>query len=507
MKKTLRIAFAIAALAAVATPAALADELIILHTNDTHSAIDPDEDTGMGGVLRRKVLIDSVRKADKNVMLIDAGDVVQGSLFFILDSGEVENKLMDAMDYDIRILGNHEFDNGTDELARQIKNTKSEWLSTNYRFTQPDLAKKFHPYTTRRFGDKKIGFIALNLNPKGIVSEGNYDGVEYIDMYDAANATAWQLKNLDSCDYVVAVTHIGYAPTGTGTDDLRLATNSRDIDVIIGGHSHTVVDPARHDATKPYLVPNADGRLILVTQTGKSGRNLGRIAINLDKDSMHYELIPVTSRLDNRLDPATEAIIAPYRPGVDSLMHRMIAKSAIELKNNEPAMLNMVADYIKLRGNELAKGVDFAITNKGGLRRSLPKGDISEGQLLMAFPFNNYIEVIDIEGKDLLENFDIMAKYGSDGVSEDLDVEFDPVTKKCTRVLLNGKPIDPNKTYRVATIDYLGNGGDYMEPLTRGRVVKKSPNIMNRDMVNWLEGKMKGKTLNPSTKRRFRPAN
>ena len=496
---------AVAALAApFIVPAAWAEELVILHTNDTHSQIDPDDETGVAGILRRKVLIDSVKSVRDNVMVIDAGDVVQGTLFFNLFGGEVENKLMDALGYDIRILGNHEFDNGTAELAKQIKDTKSEWLSTNYRITVPGMAEKFKPYTTRTIDGKKIGFMALNLDPKGIIAEGNYDGVEYIDLYEAANATAWQLKNVEGCDMVIALTHIGYEPTATGTSDLRLAANSKDIDIIIGGHSHTVIDPARHDAQKPYLVPNANGDLILVTQTGKSGRNLGEITIDLDNLTSSYRLIPVNSRLDGGIDSKTAAIIEPYRAGIDSLMNLKVTTSPVALSNAEAPLLNFVADFIKIRGNELYKGVDFALINKGGLRRSLPKGDITEGQILMMLPFNNTIEVIELKGKDILENFDIMATYGGNGVSSEVDVVYDPLTNKCTQVLIGGKPVDPDKTYHVATIDYLANGGDYMAPLARGTKVAVSPEILSADILKWLRKNYSKKPINPASGDRMR---
>ena len=501
MKKIMRRA-ATATLLAIATvlvaPVASADELVILHTNDTHSQIDPDEFTGLGGILRRKVLIDSVRAAQPNVMLIDAGDVVQGTLYFNLYGGDVENMMMDTLGYDIRILGNHEFDNGTEALAKKIKDTKSTWLSTNYIITEPTLAAKFQPYTIRRFGDRKIGFMGLNLDPKGIVSDGNYDGFEYTDLYEAANRTARKLKEVDSCDMVVAITHIGYLPTDTGTSDLKLATNSKDIDIIIGGHSHTVVDPAAKNPRTPWLVPNADGEFILVTQTGKSGRNLGEITVDLDKLTADYRLIPVNKRLDNRIDSLAAEAIKPYRDGLAALMNKKVAKSAIEMPNDGAAMLNLVVDVIKDRGDELAKNVDLAITNNGGLRRPLPKGDVTEGEIMTTLPFNNKVEVIEISGKDLQDAFDVMALYGITGVTENVDATFDPVTKKCVKLSINGKPVDPVRTYRLATIDYLANGGDYMVPLRKGRKVAASKNILSADMINWLKTKMKGKTLNPS---------
>lgn len=510
MRKNIALGIVIAAITTTTTGIMYAgdNKLVLLHTNDTHSQIDPDEDTGLGGVARRKVLIDSVRDAHQNVMVIDAGDVVQGTLFFNLFNGEVENKLADALGYDIRILGNHEFDNGMSGLRDQIMDTKSQWLSTNYKFADPDFASKFAPYTIRNVGDKKIGFIALNLQPKGMISPGNYDGVEYLDLYDAANSTAWTLKNQEGCDVVVAITHIGYKPDGTDTNDLRLASNTKDIDIILGGHSHTDVNPDVSHSRTPWLAPNAEGRLVLIAQNGKAGKTVSEVTIDLNKLTYDYNQLRVDSRLDSRVDPAIEDIIAPYRPGVDSLMNLRVATSAVDLPSNSMRLLNFLADYMKVRGNELVGDVDFGMINIGGVRRGLKAGDITEGQILMMLPFNNKIEVLNVSGKDLIENFNIMVGSGRGAsVSSDIDVTYDPATKKCTEILLNGKPIDPNKTYRLATIDYLANGGDYMEPLTRGRKVATSPNKLSTDFLKYLRKNFSKKLINPSEKSRIHSAN
>ena len=183
-----------------------AENLVILHTNDTHSQIDPDDKDNLGGIARRKVVVDSVRNAESNFMLIDAGDAVQGTLYFNLFGGEVEQKAMNALGYDLRILGNHEFDNGIDSLAAVLKMADSKFLATNYDLADTPLKDKFGKYDIREFGNKRIGFIAINLEPKGMISEGNYNGLEYLDAMEAANASAWWLKNVDSCDMVVAVT-------------------------------------------------------------------------------------------------------------------------------------------------------------------------------------------------------------------------------------------------------------------------------------------------------------
>lgn len=499
---------AVAALLGAVTSAATVSEasrLVILHTNDTHSQIDAAED-GLGGILRRKVLIDSVRAVEPNVVLVDAGDAVQGTLFFTLYGGEVENRLMDSLHYDFRILGNHEFDNGTEQLAQKIAGTNAQWLTSNYLITDDTLKSMFRPYAIRNVDGRNVGFIALNLNPKGMISDGNYDGIEYIDPYQSADALAWLLRNYGKCDVIVAITHVGYAPDATGVSDTEIARRSKNIDVIIGGHSHTVVDPAANNPATPAVVPNVDGKPVVVAQTGKSGRNLGQIVIDLDSLNITSQLIPVDARLDNRIDTDLAQIIAPYRAGVDSLMNVPVTRSARALPNDREALLNFVADYIKTRGNQLAPGVDFAITNRGGIRRGLPEGTVTQGMVIQMLPFNNRVVVIDIKGADLMDNFDVMARTGGNGLSDGIDVAYDPVTLKATKILVNGKQIDPERTYRVATIDYLANGGDYMQPLTHGVRVAESNDILSRDILQWLKKTYAKRVINPIEKKRMYPA-
>lgn len=493
-----------ALIAAMALPIALAssqtvsaEKLVILHTNDTHSQIDPN-DKDLGGVLRRKVLIDSVRAENPNVLLIDAGDAVQGTLFFNLFKGEVEHKVMEKLGYDIAIVGNHDFDNGVDELARNIASDSTiTWLTTNYDVSGSSLKGLFSPYIIKEFGGKRIAFIGINLQPKGMISEGNYDGVKYLDAMKAANSTAWHLKHNEGVDMVVAVTHIGYdgepAPR-----DLSLAANSEDIDLIIGGHSHTTLK----DGKSVTRIPNLKDRKVLVAQSGSRGTNLGEITIDLDDMTMKSRLIEVDSRLDSRLqDKELAEMIDPYRHEIDSIMSIKIAKSIVPL--DKARLLNLFSDVVLKRGEELADGIDMSILNKGGIRRSLPKGDITVGMIMTTLPFNNKVTVIDIKGDDLLDALNIMAGRGGDGVGGDVEITTAGKPAHVEEVHIGGEKIDPEKTYRVATIDYLSNGGDYMEPLTRGKVVAASHNILYDDVIAspLIKGKKK---INPSPELRMR---
>ncbi len=484
-------------LAALSAPVIDAEKLIIIHTNDTHSQIDPN-DKGFGGVSRRKVLIDSVRANNRNTFLVDAGDAVQGTLYFNRFKGEVEYKMLDLLGYDMAILGNHDFDNGPENLAQLLKKSKTDWVSTNYDFSNGPLDGIFKPYLIREYDGRKVGFIGLNLRPKGMIAEGNYDGVEYLDAIEAANATAWHLKHNEKVDLVVAVSHLGYSGT-PAPKDIDVARESRNIDIIIGGHSHTYLSP---DDTLKTRLRNADGREVLVAQVGKQGQNIGVITVDLDNMSSGYSTISVDSRLDSRINKDFADVITPYRDSLEEMMRIPLAETAVKLENTEPGLINFVADFGFDMGKKLSgKPVDVAIMNKGSIRQSLPEGEVSLGMILMMQPFNNYLVVLDLKGKDLLDAFDVMAVRGGDSVSGNVDATMKD--GKCVSVLIDGKKIDPERTYRVLTIDYLANGGDYMEPLTRGTVIARSNQVVNKDMIEYLSNDMKGKKINPSTKKRM----
>lgn len=481
-----------------------AEHLVLITSNDTHSQIDPDENN-LGGVLRRKVVIDSVRAANPNVLLIDLGDIVQGTLYFNLFHGKIENRLMNELGYDIRILGNHEFDNGVKALADNWKDQRSVNLSTNYKITDPDLKPLIKPYLIKQYGKHKVGFIAINLRPKGMISKGNYDGVEYMDAFTAANATAWHLKYNEGVDMVIALTHIGYSHKDDKPSDTLLALKSTDIDLILGAHTHDTINPANPDS-KRHLVPTADSDSIIVTQAGKSGRYVGLVDIDLESGKSDYKLIRIDSRLDSRCDMAMDTIIAPYRAKVQAKMKKKITKSAAALSSDSEALRNFVADFIRDLGRQIAPKVDFAIVNKGGIRRGLPKGSVSEGQLIEMLPFNNWLTIIDIKGSDLMQNFDIMAQDGGNCVSSEMDITFDPATDKTVSALLNGQPIDPDRTYRVATINYLSDGGDYMTPLTKGTLVARSKGYIFDEIIEIFKtGQYRKKTINPAGNRRMHP--
>lgn len=467
-------------LASLTVWSALAEHLVILHTNDTHSNIDSDA-RGVGGVLPRKAIIDSVRKAEKNVILVDAGDMVQGTLYFKYFKGDVEYPLFNMMGYDIRILGNHEFDNGLDELARHWKNVKGDRLSANYDFSGTPAAGLFKPYVVKRIGGKRIGFIGINVNPESLIAKSNTGNMTYTDAIETANKWAAFLKNDKKCDLVVAVTHIGYDEGADKPDDLKLVRESRDIDIIIGGHSHTFVDPRTPDKT-PYWIENAIGKPVLVTQTGKYGRNIGYINIDLDNLKDHkfdYEYIPVTDRFSPAAyDKEIKKFLAPYRARVDSINKVPVGYSLKECPNavNTGALPNWtadmamwfgmhVADSLRRAGRDL-QPVDFALMNVGGIRQPMRKGTITEGEVLSMFPFSNKLMIIRMQGKDIISTMDVAARKGGEAVSDEIRV-ITGCSGAAKRVVINGDAMDPEAWYNVCTIDYIAEGNDDMVSMAR----------------------------------------
>ena len=481
-RKFSSVCLAILLLVLVSAPAG-AQKLVILHTNDTHSNIDISPD-GKGGILPRMAIIDSVRSKEKNVLLIDAGDAVQGTLYFKFFKGDVEYPLFNMMDYDVRILGNHEIDNGLDDLARYWKDVKGARLSANYDFSKTPAKDLFIPYTIKKFGKKKVGIMGLNVDPQSLISEENYTGMEFKDIIETANATASELKK-KGCDLVVAVTHIGYEVPNGKTDDVSLAKASKDIDIIIGGHSHTYVNPDTPEKT-PYWFKNSVGEDVLVTQTGKYGNNVGYISLDLNdfhSRKINYRYIPVTDRFaSDTYSVKMQEFIKPFKIKVDSVNNHVIGWSEINMPNGKSkgAYANWAGDFGAWYGRQIIDslrktGVEvpslaFGLMNVGGIRQPMYQGPVTEGQILATFPFSNRMRLIEMDGKDIIETMKIIAPKGGEAVSSEVKVVVDSVGNYLN-MAIDGVAIDPEKKYVVSTIDYVANGNDDMTPMKRHREI------------------------------------
>ena len=257
-------------------------KITILHTNDVHSHIDPfpandPKYPNKGGVARRAAIIEKIRKEEPNVLLLDAGDSFQGTPYFNFYGGEIEFKLMSMMKYDLTTIGNHDFDNGIDGLFAQMPHAEFGFVSANYNFKNTVLDSFVKPYKLFEKADMKIGVFGLGVELEGLVDKKLYKETVYNNPIEVAQDTVNILKNKEKCDIVICLSHLGYEYKNEPNkpSDLVLARKTKDIDIIIGGHSHTFLD-------KPTVEKNLDGKEVLVNQVGCYGINLGRIDFYLD---------------------------------------------------------------------------------------------------------------------------------------------------------------------------------------------------------------------------------
>jgi 5'-nucleotidase len=258
--------------------------LTILHTNDVHSYIDPfpanhPRNPNMGGVARRAALIENIRKENPNVLLLDAGDIFQGTPYFNYYGGELEFKLMSMMKYDLATIGNHDFDNGIDGLYGQLPNANFEFVSANYDFKNTIMNGLVQPYKIFNKEGIKVGVFGLGIGLDGLVDKKNYKETVYNNPLEVAQDMSRILKHEQKCDLVICLSHIGYKykDEPDKISDTKLAGLTKDIDLIIGGHTHTFLE-------KPTVLKNIEGKDVLVNQVGCYGINLGRIDFYFDNN-------------------------------------------------------------------------------------------------------------------------------------------------------------------------------------------------------------------------------
>lgn len=257
-------------------------KITILHTNDQHSRIEPFEPSSdetysnKGGFARRAALIHQIRQQEENVLLLDAGDVVQGTPYFNLFGGDLEYKLMSQMGYDVGTLGNHEFDNGLEGIKSRMPHAKFEIVIANYDFTNTLMEGFFKPYKVIQKSGVRIGIFGVGVDLTGLVSRDAYGEMKYYDPIEIAQDMSRILREEEKCDLVICLSHIGYEYQHDDgvVSDKHLAKKTSGIDLIIGGHTHTFLP-------QPEEFLNAKGKTVLYNQVGWAGLFLGRIDFHL----------------------------------------------------------------------------------------------------------------------------------------------------------------------------------------------------------------------------------
>lgn len=457
--------------------------LRILHTNDHHARIEPV--TGgtpvapvHGGVSRRKRLIDDIRKekGSRNLLVLDAGDVFQGTLWFNQYNGMADLEFYNVMKYDAMTIGNHEFDAGPRALADFLERASFPVLSANITTDSASpIAGKFKPWVIQEVGGQKIGIFGLTPPDTGILSNAG-PGVTFGDPIEAARKAVAELR-AQGVNKIIGLTHVGIMV------DREIARQVSGIAVIIGGHSHTPMGPmlARPSAANPYpeIIANPEGNPVIVAHAWEWGRWLGDVTVGFDANGLVTDVkgptIEVLPGLE--VDRGFENRIAVLRQPLDALRRRVVGESAVALdgsRNNvrakETNLGNLVADAMLEKARP--SGAVVAVMNGGGIRTSIAAGPVTVGQVLEVLPFGNTLARTDITGAQLkaaLENGVSQIEQGAGRFPQvaGLRFVFNPEAPVGSRVLSievregdRFVAVDPAKVYRVVTNNFMLTGGD-----------------------------------------------
>lgn len=487
----LRTLLATVAAVGLCASAAQADfTLHVLHTNDFHSRVEPinkydstcDAETiakgeCFGGSARLATKIAELRKAaeDKGeaVILIDAGDQYQGSLFYTHYKGKDTAELMNRLGYQAMAVGNHEFDDGPEALAHLLDDAKFPVLSANLDASQSPLLKgRIGKSAVIEAGGQKIGIIGLTTNETAEIAAPG-PTVIFQDETESLKAEAEALKE-QGVDKVIALTHVGYAR------DKELAAAVEGIDAVIGGHSHTYLaaDDPKAEGPYPTMVPRGNAQ-VPVAQAGSAGRYLGHLTLTFDKDGHVTKAEGAPVLLDNTVpeDPAIAARVAELAKPLEELRNKQVATIAQPIgaaredcRARECEMGNVVADAMLERVK--GQGISIALLNGGGVRAAIDAGPVTMGEVLAVLPFQNTLSTFQLSGADVVAALENGASQYEEGAGRfaqvaGLSYAVDPKAPVGSRisdvkVQIDGQwaAIDPGKMYGVVSNNYMRGGGD-----------------------------------------------
>lgn len=470
-------------------------ELVILHTNDTHGHPVKFFDypaTDVGGIAARATFIKQIRKEYQNVLLLDAGDINTGrpeSTFF---QAEPDILGYNALGYDAMVLGNHEFDNERNILLHQIKIANFPFLAANIRLKD---GKALVPaYNVKEFSGFRVAILGLTTHETAIVGNPKFiQDLEFEDEVTTAKRLVPMLRQ--RADMVIALTHIGISPDTT-SGSRRLAKEVPGIDLIVDGHSHTKLDAPIYEGKVPIVqawqwgLHVGKGVFTIINGTVASFR-WEAIPINLKKAETGEDGKKVLRLIGTELSEDSKIIdlLTPYMQKVDTVLKESVGETTEAYPNDkarleETALGDLSADALLWATRNLKP--DFAIINGGSIRAGLPKGMITRGNIYESLPFDNTTVVLTLQGEDLLALCQYIATTPGKGafpqLSQGIELVIDPSKGQCVSVRIDGKPIDPKRTYRITTLSYLAAGGDGYQVLLKA---KKSfdTSIFYRDAV------------------------
>lgn len=480
--------------------------LRILHTNDHHAHLEPVKygDRLLGGIARRRTLIDQIRAENKTnqepLLLLDAGDIFQGTLYFNQYLGQADLDFYNALAYDAGTIGNHEFDRGQQVLADFIAKAKFPIISANIDIApESPLYGKVRPWYILDVKGEKIGVFGLTTPDTAILANVG-DGVKFTDPIAAAQTSISALKQ-QGINKIIALTHIGFE------NDVTLARKVPDIDIIIGGHSHTSVGNIPN-ANHPYPLVEKNGTKepVLVVTDWEWGKYLGDLSVSFDRTGKLIAWAGKPHAIDESIKPNQEFVdkLKAYAAPIEALRQKVIGKSLValdgdrvKLRTSETALGNLIADAILAKTK--IDQVQVALINAGGIRNGFPLGNITMGNVLESLPFGNTITRVELTGKQLQETLESgvsMAEQGEGRFPQVAGIRFVwnaklPAGKRVTKVEVkdasgNFQLLNPKAIYKVATNNFLASGGDGYRTFAEGKNLLETGYLLSDAIAEYI---------------------
>lgn len=469
-------------------------EFVILHFNDFHAQLEPDKD-GQGGVAALATIVKQTRAANQHVLFLSAGDLNTGSMVSDKNDGMPDIEIFNLLKLDAIVIGNHEFDKAPAVLAKQIAAANYPYISANIK---KDGKPAFTPYIIKVVNGLKVGIFGITTSDTPVkahplkVAEYTFE-----DEIATAKAMVEQLRNVEKVDVVIGLFHVGIG-TGAGPNPSnKIAEAVSGIDLIIDGHSHT-------DMKEPVIVNGTP-----IVMAAYNSRVVGQAIISYNKGSVslkEWKPIPLNLKKDGTLigpaitpDAEVAAMVKKYADAIKAQYSVKIATTtaAFDLgdkltRKQETALGNIVADSMIFKARAVGIKADFAFTNGGGIRKSLPAGDVTRMNAYEVLPFGNTLAYFEMTGEQVLELFRnigaiALGNGGFANVSKEVRFTLDTINKVAKDITINGQPIDPAKKYIVITNDFLAVGGDGVYPVLKTIPFKDTFIDMLEGFVEYLQ--------------------
>lgn len=470
-------------------------DVTVLHTNDVHARIDQFDKRGntcdedelaenecFGGVARRQTVVNQVRAEGGNVVLLDAGDQFQGTLFYNQYKGGAAQEMMNTLGYNAMAIGNHEFDDGPGTLASFIRGVNFPVLSANIDASaEPELAGLIKPYTVLEVGGEKVGVVGYTTEDTAILSSPG-PNVKFNPIEPAVQAAVDELA-AQGVNKIIAVSHAGFSK------DREVASAVTGLDVIVAGHTNTFLSNTDEDAEGPYpVVVNApDGNPVLLVSDFTWGKYLGRLDVTFDAGGVvtAYSGEPILLDSSVAQDPDVQARVDALAAPLNELKSRVIGSAAVDLDGErascrfgECTMGNLITDAMLWQTR--SEGTQIAIQNGGGIRASIAAGNVTVGDVLTVLPFGNLISTFELTGAEVVQALENGVSRAENPENEGtgrfpqvagLRYSWNPNQPEGSRIVSvevrnadgSYSPIDLSATYKVASNDFMRNGGDGYE--------------------------------------------